>query len=55
MPPGTTIGAIVREEEIIIDHDDCVIESGDHIILFLLEKRHTAEVGRLFQVTNSRF
>lgn len=50
LPRGTTIGAIVRGEEVIIDSDTCVIEPEDHIILFVLDKRHIAEVERLFQV-----
>ena len=35
LPPGTTIGAIVRNDEVLIAHDTTRIESGDHIILFL--------------------
>lgn len=50
LPPGTTIGAIVRGEEVIIAHHDTVIESDDHVILFLSDKKCTQEVERLFQV-----
>lgn len=50
LPPGTTIGAIVRGEEVIIAHHDTQIEAGDHAILFLADKRHVPEVERLFQV-----
>ena len=50
LPPGTTIGAIVRGEEVIIAHHDTVIESDDHVILFLSDKKCTEEVERLFQV-----
>jgi trk system potassium uptake protein TrkA len=50
LPEGCTIGAIVRDEEVIIAHDHTVIESGDHVILFLIDKRRTADVERLFQV-----
>lgn len=50
LPPRTTIGAIVRGEEVIIAHDDTVIESEDHVILFLTDKKYIAEVERLFQV-----
>lgn len=35
LPPGTTIGAIIRDEEVIIAHDDTVIATGDHVILSL--------------------
>ena len=50
LPAGTTIGAIVRGEEVIITHHDTVIEAEDHVILFLIDKRHIPEVERLFQV-----
>ena len=50
LPPGTTIGAIVRGEEVIIAHHDTVIASEDHVILFLADKRHIPDVEHLFQV-----
>jgi trk system potassium uptake protein TrkA len=50
LPPGTTIGAIARGEEVLIAHHDTVIESGDHVILFIVDKKRTADVERLFQV-----
>jgi trk system potassium uptake protein TrkA len=50
LPPGTTIGAIVRGEEVIIAHRDTIIESEDHVILFLVNKRYIKEVESLFQV-----
>ncbi len=50
LPPGTTIGAIVRGKEVIIAHHDTVIESEDHVILFLVDKKFIPVVERLFQV-----
>jgi trk system potassium uptake protein TrkA len=50
LPPGTTIGAIVRGEQVIMAHHDTVVESDDHVILFLVDKRRIGEVERLFQV-----
>ncbi|MBA4502928.1 Trk system potassium transporter TrkA [Marinobacterium marinum] len=50
LPPGATIGAIVRGSEVLIAHDDLIIENSDHVILFLVDKRRIAEVERLFQV-----
>lgn len=50
LPPGTTIGAIVRGEEVVIVHHDTLIESEDHVILFLMDKKHIPEVEKLFQV-----
>ena len=50
LPPGTTIGAIVRGEEVVMPHHDTVIEANDHIILFVVDKKRISEVERLFQV-----
>jgi trk system potassium uptake protein TrkA len=50
LPPGANIGAIVRNDEVLIAHRNTVIESEDHVILFLVDKRRIAEVERLFQV-----
>ncbi|WP_207060749.1 Trk system potassium transporter TrkA [Motiliproteus sp. SC1-56] len=50
LPPGTTIGAIVRNDQVLIAHDDVVVENGDHVILFLVDKRRITEVEQLFQV-----
>ncbi len=53
LPEGTTIGAIVRKNNVIIAHRDTKIEADDHVILFLVDKRKIAEVERLFQVSYS--
>jgi trk system potassium uptake protein TrkA len=50
LPGGTAIGAIVRGEEVLIAHHDIVIETDDHVILFLSDKSCIQEVERLFQV-----
>ena len=50
LPPGTTIGAVVRGKEVIIAHHDTVIQSEDHVILFVVDKKYILEVEKLFQV-----
>jgi len=50
LPKGTTIGAIVRGKEVLIAHHDTVIETEDHVILFVVDKKYIPEVERLFQV-----
>jgi trk system potassium uptake protein TrkA len=50
LPPGTTIGAIARGDQVLIAHDDVVVEPEDHVILFLVDKRQVPAVERLFQV-----
>jgi len=50
LPPDTSIGAIVRGEEVIIAHHDTVIEADDHVILLVADKKQVHEVEKLFQV-----
>ncbi len=50
MPQGTTIGAIVRHNEVLIANDSLTIQPDDHVILFLVDKRRIREVEKLFQV-----
>ncbi len=50
LPQGTTIGAIVRGNEVMIAKKKTVIETEDHVILIVSDKKHVAKVGALFQV-----
>jgi trk system potassium uptake protein TrkA len=50
LPEGTTIGAIIRGEEVIMAHHDVEIKNEDHLILFLLDKNKFHSVEKLFQV-----
>ncbi len=50
LPKGTTIGALVRGDEVVIAHHDTVIIAEDHVILFLIDKNKVSEVEKLFQV-----
>jgi trk system potassium uptake protein TrkA len=49
LPEGTTIGGIVRGEQLLIAHHDVVIEPGDHVIVFVTDKRRLPEAIGLFQ------
>lgn len=59
LPAGAVIGAIVRDvplddggtrADVIIPHHDTVIESDDHLIVFVPRKRMLRQVEKLFQV-----
>jgi trk system potassium uptake protein TrkA len=50
LPKGASIGAIVRDEEVLIAHHDTVIQSDDHVVLFLQDRLRVPEVEKLFQV-----
>lgn len=50
LPPGTSIGAIVRGDQVLMAHHDTLIEAEDHVILFLVDKKYVSQVEKLFQV-----
>lgn len=50
LPAGVTIGAVVRGEEVLIAHRHIVVETDDHVILFLVDKQQIGVVEKLFQV-----
>ncbi|MFM9969209.1 MAG: Trk system potassium transporter TrkA [Burkholderiales bacterium] len=50
LPRGTTIGALVRGEQVIMAHHDTVIEADDHVIIFVTNKKNVSNVEKLFQV-----
>ena len=50
LPAGTTIGALVRGDEVIMAHHDSVIQAEDHVIVFVADKKTLPRVEKLFQV-----
>lgn len=49
LPQGTTIGAIVRNDEVLIAHDSTVIQQDDHVVMFLVDKKFIPDVEKMFQ------
>ncbi len=50
LPKGAAIVCLVREGQVIIAHHDTVVESDDHVILFLTDRRKIENLEKLFQV-----
>ena len=50
LPGGASIGALVRENEVILANENIQIEPGDHIVFFLSDKKKVYEIEKLFQV-----
>jgi trk system potassium uptake protein TrkA len=48
LPEGTSIGALVRGDQVIMAHHDTLVLADDHVILFLADRRHLDAVERLF-------
>ena len=53
LPPGTTVGAILRGSEVIIAHRHVVVEEDDHVILFLTDPTKISLVEKLFVVSGN--
>jgi trk system potassium uptake protein TrkA len=58
LPEGAQIGVIVRARddaqasgEVIIPHHDTVIQTGDHVVVFVPRKRMVRDIEKLFQVS----
>ncbi|MFO1179613.1 MAG: Trk system potassium transporter TrkA [Ottowia sp.] len=59
LPAGARVGAIVRGEgeqaHTLVPRHDTVIETGDHVIIFLPNKRLVREAEKLFEVRTTFF
>ncbi|MGP1953293.1 MAG: Trk system potassium transporter TrkA [Arsenophonus sp. ET-KM2-MAG3] len=49
LPPGTIIGAIIRNKEVIIANRYDIIKQDDHIIVFITDKKYISKVEKIFQ------
>ncbi len=50
LPRGTNIVTLVRGDQVIMAHHDTVIETDDHVILFMTDRRKIEKIENLFQV-----
>ncbi len=50
LPRGSAIVALVRDERVVFAHHDTVIETDDHVILFMTDRRKIERIEELFQV-----
>lgn len=53
LPRGANIVTVVRGHDVIIAHHDTVIETDDHVIMFMTDRRKVEELEELFQVNVS--
>ncbi len=49
LPAGVVPGVLIRGREVIQVHHDTLLEDGDHIVLFLLDKKLISLVENLFE------
>jgi trk system potassium uptake protein TrkA len=55
LPRGSSIGAVVRGDEVIMAHHDIEVRDGDRVIVFVSDKDVLPKVEKLFQVGVSFF
>ena len=53
LPKGSAIVALVRNDQVIMAHHDTVINTDDHVILFMTDRRKIEKIEMLFQVSVS--
>jgi trk system potassium uptake protein TrkA len=51
LPKGAAIGAIVRGDQVIMAHHDTMVQSEDHVIVFVTDKKLLPKVEKLFEVS----
>lgn len=54
-PPGSTLAALVRDGKVVPVHGNTVVQSDDHCIVFVVDKKHQREIEQLFQVSYTFF
>ena len=59
LPAGVRLGVVVRgegrERRVLMPQRDLLIEAGDHLVIFIPDKRKVRDVERLFQVSATFF
>ena len=55
LPEGSIVGAIYRGDTILIAKKGTVIQTNDHLVIFVVEKKHIHEIENLFQVNIKYF
>ena len=55
LPMATSIGAIVRQDRIIMPDVHTVIQAEDHVLVFVASRQQMPKVEKLFQVSASFF
>jgi len=52
LPETIIIGAIVRDDKVILANNDVEINTNDHVILFVLDKKEIPKIEKMFQDFN---
>ena len=50
-PAGASVGALVRGDQVLMAHHDLEVRSGDHLIVFVANRRLVPKVEKMFEVS----
>ncbi|MDI1229819.1 MAG: Trk system potassium transporter TrkA [Methylobacter sp.] len=48
-PEGIVMGALIRNKQVICIHCDTVFEEGDHVVMFVMDKKLVVNIEKKFQ------
>jgi trk system potassium uptake protein TrkA len=48
-PEGIVMGALIRDKQVISIHGDTVFEEGDHVVMFVMDKKLVVNIENKFQ------
>ena len=49
LPIGCIIGAILRNNDVLIARKNLEIQDGDHVVIYLSDKKNVSDIEKLFQ------
>ena len=51
LPSSIVVGAIVRKDNVLLANHDLEIESDDHVIIFIFDRKEIPKIEKMFQVS----
>ena len=51
LPSSIVVGAIVRKDSVLLANHDLEIESDDHVIIFIFDRKEIPKIEKMFQVS----
>jgi len=49
LPTGALIGAVLRGNDVLIGNNQMTIQEGDHVVVYLSDKKYISDLEKLFQ------
>ena len=49
LPTSALIGAVLRGNDVLIGNNQMTIQEGDHVVVYLSDKKYISDLEKLFQ------